>query len=104
MTWHIVDFITVKGANTWVAPFSLHINQISNNSQLLLISFNRKGSVQWKYDLGLWLRFCIILCHKGPKNVSVCIEMYGVARSSCTIGYQITHLEFLHIPGSNAHV
>ena len=34
----------------------------------------------------------------------VCIEMYGVARSSYTIGYQITHLEFLWVPGSNMRV
>ena len=34
----------------------------------------------------------------------VCIEMYRVMRSSCTIGYQITCLEFVCIPGSNALV
>ena len=34
----------------------------------------------------------------------VCIEMYGVAHSSCTISYKITRLELLRIPGSNMHV
>ena len=34
----------------------------------------------------------------------ICIEMYGVTRTSCTIGYQITRLELLHVPGSNARV
>ena len=34
----------------------------------------------------------------------ICIEMYGVTCTFCTIGYQITRLEFLHVPGSNARV
>ena len=50
------------------------------------------------------MRFCIIKRHIGHKNTCICIEMYGVARSSCTIGCQITCLEFLRVPGSNACV
>ena len=50
------------------------------------------------------LRFCIIKRHIGCKNTCICIEMYGVACSSCTIGCQITRLEFLHVPGRNARV
>ena len=34
----------------------------------------------------------------------VYIEMYGVTHNSCTIGCQITRLEFLRVSGSNACV
>ena len=32
------------------------------------------------------------------------IEMYGEARTSSTIGQQVTHLEFPSVPGSNIQV
>ena len=50
------------------------------------------------------LRFCIIKRHKGHKNTHVYIEIYGMACSSCTIGYQLSHLEFLRVPGSSSCV
>ena len=50
------------------------------------------------------LQFYIIECHNRSKNTRICIEVYGVAHCSCTIGYQITILEFLCIPGSNMRV
>ena len=50
------------------------------------------------------MRFCIIKRQNGSKDMCICIEMYGVMRTSCIIGYQITRLELLHVPGSNARV
>ena len=46
------------------------------------------------------LRFCIIKHHKETRT-HVCIEVYGVAHSSCTIDYQIARLEYLRVSGSN---
>ena len=89
---------------------------ISLASELLLpIKRSVKGSVQWKNDLGLYcslvlvmnIGMCdlVILCLVCYLQVFYrCIEMYGVTSSSCTIGYQITCLEFLRVPGSNARV
>ena len=51
-----------------------------------------------------YIRMWHVYYHPGCKNTCICIEMYGVARSSCTIGCQITRLEFLRVPGSNARV
>ena len=32
------------------------------------------------------LQFYILKYHKGNKNMLICIEMYGVACTSCTVG------------------
>ena len=46
------------------------------------------------------LQFYIIKRHKGNKNMSISIEMYGEVHTSSAIGQQITHLVFPGIPGT----
>ena len=50
------------------------------------------------------LQFYIIKRHKENKNMHICIEMYGEAHTSSTIGQQVTRLGFPSVPGSNMQV